>query len=420
METRVETVRSTKHAVVVGAGIGGLTTALALGRTGWRVTVLEQAAAVGEVGAGIQLSPNGVRVLSSLGVLDRLLPTTFRPEAVEMRLGRSGRHVFRIELAETAVRRWGAPYLHVHRADLLDALLAATTGSGLDITLRTGSAVRSYEQDPEQVTAVLDSGRRVSGSLLVGADGIHSVIRGQMLGTGEPRFTGHVAWRVTVPIERLGRDAPPPTACLWVGEGRHAITYRLRGGALANLVAVVERDAWRGESWTERGTQEDALADFAGWHPTVTTVLREADAHYRWALFDREPLENWTDGRVALLGDACHPMLPYLAQGATMAIEDAQVLADRLEAHRLEAQGLEAQGLEAQGLERPGDVPRALRSYAATRRPRTARVQAGSRQNGQRFHQGGRFAHLPLWFLGKLAPRVYHRRLDWLYGHRVS
>ncbi len=323
--------------------------------------------------------------------------------------------MFRIELAETAVRRWGAPYLHVHRADLLDALLAGTTGSGLDITLRTGSAVRSYEQDPEQVSAVLDSGRRVSGSLLVGADGIHSVIRGQMLGTGEPRFTGHVAWRVTVPIERLGRDAPPPTACLWVGEGRHAITYRLRGGALANLVAVVERDAWRGESWTERGTREDALADFAGWHPTITTVLREADAHYRWALFDREPLENWTDGRVALLGDACHPMLPYLAQGATMAIEDAQVLADRLEAHRLEAQGLEAQGLE-----RPGDVPRALRSYAATRRPRTARVQAGSRQNGQRFHQGGRFAHLPLWFLGKLAPRVYHRRLDWLYGHRVS
>ncbi|MEU0201153.1 MULTISPECIES: FAD-dependent monooxygenase [unclassified Streptomyces] len=395
----METGRSTRHALVVGAGIGGLAAALALGRTGWRVTVLERAAALGEIGAGIQLSPNGVRVLSTLGVLDRLLPTTFRPEAVEMRLGRSGRRVFRVELAETAVRRWGAPYLHVHRADLLDALLAGTAGSGLDITLRTGSAVRGYEQDPEHVTAVLDSGRRISGSLLVGADGIHSVIRDQLLGAGEPRFTGHVAWRVTVPIERLGRDVPPPTACLWVGERRHAITYRLRGGSLANLVAVVERDAWRGESWTERGTRQDALADFEGWHPTVTTVLREADAHYRWALFDREPLENWTEGRVALLGDACHPMLPYLAQGATMAIEDAQVLAHRLEHTR--------------------DVPRALRSYAAIRRPRTARVQAGSRENGRRFHRDGRFAHVPLWFLGTLAPHVYHRRLDWLYGHRV-
>ncbi|GGW96553.1 FAD-dependent monooxygenase [Streptomyces lomondensis] len=395
----METVRESGHALVVGAGIGGLAAALALGRTGWRVTVLEQAAAIGEIGAGIQLSPNGVRVLSALGVLDGLLPTAFHPEAVEMRLGRSGRHVFRIELAETAVRRWGAPYLHVHRADLLDALLTGTAGSGLDITVRTGSTVRSYEQTPEGVTVSLDSGRRVSGSLLVGADGIHSVIRGQMLGADEPRFTGHVAWRVTVPVERLGRAVPPPTACLWVGDGRHAITYRLRGGALVNLVAVVERDEWRGESWTERGTRQEALADFEGWHPTVTTTLREADTHYRWALFDREPLENWADGRVALLGDACHPMLPYLAQGATMAIEDARVLAHRLQ--------------------HTDDVPRALRSYAAARRPRTARVQAGARRNGQRFHQGDDFAYLPLWLLGKLAPRLYHRRLDWLYGYRA-
>jgi salicylate hydroxylase len=395
----METGRSTGHALVVGAGIGGLATALALGRTGWRVTVLEQAAVIGEIGAGIQLSPNGVRVLDSLGVLDGLRPTTFRPDAIEMRLGRSGRQVFRVELAETALRRWGAPYLHVHRADLVDALLAGTVGSGLDITVRTGTAVRSYEQSQDQVTALLDSGGRVSGDLLVGADGIHSVIRGRMLGAGKPRFTGHVAWRVTVPAGRLGGDVPPPTACLWVGDRRHAITYRLRGGALANLVAVVEREEWRGESWTERGTRRDALADFEGWHPTVTTTLRQADAHYRWALFDREPLENWTDGRVALLGDACHPMLPYLAQGATMAIEDARVLAHRLEG--------------------TDDVPRALLSYAAARRPRTARVQAGSRQNGQRFHQGDSSAYVPLWFLGKLAPRLYHRRLDWLYGHRL-
>jgi salicylate hydroxylase len=395
----MEAGRDSHHAIVVGAGIGGLATALTLGRTGWRVTVLEQAATIGEIGAGIQLSPNGVHVLSSLGVLEALLPTTFRPEAVEMRLGRSGRRVFRIELAETAVRRWGAPYLHVHRADLIDALLTGTAGSGLDITLHTGSAVRGYEQGPQEVTALLDSGRRVSGSVLVGADGIHSVIRSRMLGADKPRFTGHVAWRVTVPVERLGRDVPPPTACLWVGDRHHAITYRLRGGALVNLVAVVERDEWRGESWTERGTRQEALTDFGGWHPMVTTALKEADAHYRWALFDREPLENWVDARVVLLGDACHPMLPYLAQGATMAIEDAGILAHRLEL--------------------TGDVTRALRSYSATRRPRTARVQAGSRQNGQRFHQGSAFAHLPLWFLGKLAPRLYHRRLDWLYGHRV-
>ncbi|GGB61576.1 MULTISPECIES: FAD-dependent monooxygenase [Henriciella] len=386
-------------ALIAGAGIGGLTAGLALARQGWAVHILEAASGFREVGAGLQLGPNAVKVLSALGVSDAVRAVAFEPEALELRLGRSGRPVFRIPLDEAG---WGAPYYHVHRADLVETLAAELLKTG-QAEIRFGTRAEQYSTDGDQPQLKLDSGAILSGSLIVGADGIHSRLRAQIAGPDAPRFTGNVAWRATVPIERLDR-LPPPTACVWAGKGRHAVTYRVRNGELANFVGVVERSDWTTESWTEKGSKAEALADFAGWDLTITELINKADSHFRWALFDRNPLQRWTDGPVALLGDACHPMLPFQAQGAAMAIEDAWVLADSLKT--------------------AGDVSAGLARYEARRMHRTTRMQAASRANMGLFHRRSALARLgtygPMWLAGSVAPGFVRSRLDWIYAHDVT
>lgn len=389
--------------IIVGGGIGGLTAALCLKHFGHDVVVLERTSTIEEVGAGIQISPNGMKVLNALGVGDVVAAQAFQPEALEMRMGRSGRQIFHIPVADAAVKRWGAPYLHIHRADLVSALRARLEECAPD-AIRLDTNVIGYEQDELRARARFHDGSMVEGDLVLGADGIHSAIRAQMLGRDAPDFTGNVAWRAVVPIEHLGELVPPPTACVWVGPGRHAVTYRLRGGKLANLVGVVEHDRWQEESWTQRGTREEALGEFEGWHPVITNLISKAETHFRWALFDRKPLGHWTDGRVALLGDACHPMLPFMAQGAVMAIEDAWVL--------------------AAGLSADANTVDALNTYANKRQPRTAKVQAAARANAQTFHKRTLLSQLatygPMWAAGRMAPSVVHARQDWLYGTDVT
>ncbi len=389
--------------LVAGGGIGGVTAALALLRHGIEVKVLEQAPSLGEVGAGIQISPNSARVLHALDLLAQVEQFAFRPERIEMRFGRSGRKIFTIPLAVEAVHRWGAPYLHVHRADLLDVLVAELREKAPG-AIRTNARVEGYVTTDNLVEVRLDGGERIVADILIGADGVKSAIREQMLGPEAPRFTGCVAWRAVVPMSQLGHLAPPPSACVWVGEGKHAVTYRIRRGELANFVGVVERDDWRHESWTEKGAREDALRDFAGWHPAICAIIENAGEMYRWALFDREPLERWTDGRVALLGDACHPMLPFMAQGAAMAIEDAWVLASKLK----------------QGT----DPVAALIAYEQARKGRTAKVQLAARANAGIFHRRTMLGKLgtygPMWLGARMAPSVVHARQDWIYGEDVT
>lgn len=391
-------------AVIAGGGIGGLTTALALIARGWQVELVEQAPEFSEVGAGLQLSPNAMKVMRALGLEAAIGERAFRPEALEMRLGESGRRVFSIPAGPAAERRWGAPYLHVHRRDLLDLLVAAVNARAPG-SIRLSARLIGYRHMPRGVQALLEGGETLEGDLLVGADGIHSAVRGQMIGPDRPDFTGNLAWRAVVPIEALGSAAPPPTACVWAGRGRHAVTYRLRGGELANFVGVTENSRWHEESWTRQGTREEALADFKGWVPEVVRLIEAAQSHYRWALFDRKPLHRWSEGPVALIGDACHPTLPFLAQGAALAIEDAWVLAR--ECNRLEA-----------------DIPAALLAYYRTRIARASRMQAGARANMKRFHR--RFAPMrlatygPMWLGGQAAPGFMRSRLDWIYGHDVT
>lgn len=401
METGTGTPAADRRAVIVGAGIGGLTAALALTRRGWNVRVLEAAPALEDVGAGLQLSSNAMRVLDALGLGEAIRKVAFEPEALELRLGKSGRSVFRIRAGDAARQRWGAPYLHIHRADLIHALAQALGGTGKG-ALSFNSRVKNYTATGTPRVS-LDAGPPASAHLIIGADGIHSVIRKQMLGPDDPRFTGNVAWRAVVPTGQL-TNPPPPTACVWAGKGRHAVTYRVRGGTLCNFVGVVERSDWQGESWTEKGSKAEALSDFEGWHPTLTELIDKADAHFRWALFDRAPLARWHDGPVGLLGDACHPMLPFMAQGAAMAIEDAWVLADCVS----------------------GDMPveEGLANYQARRLPRTARMQAASRANMKTFHRRTGLSRLatygPMWLAGQMLPGIVRSRQDWIYGCDVT
>ncbi len=389
--------------LIAGGGIGGLTAALCGLQFGQDVTVLEQSAELGEVGAGLQLSPNAMQVFKALGLADELAARGFRPDAIETRMGESALSLFRIPLGAAAEARWGAPYLHIHRADLIEVLRAALDARAPG-AVRLGAEVAGYEQDGEQVSVRLRDGEAMTGDALIGADGIHSAIRTQMLGQETPRFTGNMAWRAVVPVDRLGNLAPAPTACAWMGRGKHAVTYRLRGGELANFVGVVERDDWTVESWSEPGSREQALADFAGWHPGITKLIEEADELFRWALYDRAPLQTWCEGRAVLLGDAAHPMLPFVAQGAAMAIEDAWAVMSALATSE--------------------DVDHALQAYQTARLPRTSKVQALSRANAKTFHQRSALGRLstygPMWLGGRLAPSVVRSRLDWIYGYDVT
>lgn len=389
-------------AIIAGGGIGGLTAALCLSRVGWQVEILEQAAEIGEIGAGLQMSPNAMKVLEALGIDQDLEKTGFEPDGIELRMGVSGMALIHAPLGRTARARWGSPYLHIHRADLVSVLASALEVRAPG-AVRLGQSVVSYDQDTTGVTAHLSTGEQARGDLLIGADGIHSAVRTTMLGPDNPTFTGNVAWRAVVPVERLGGDIPNPVAGAWMGRGRHAVTYLLRGGTLANFVGVVERDDWTKESWNEPGAHEDALADFAGWHPTITRLIEEADTLYRWALFDRPPLPKWTEGRVALLGDAAHPMLPFMAQGAAMAVEDSWALAAALaNSDRIET---------------------ALDAYRAIRFNRASAVQAGSRANAKTFHQrslAGRIkTYGPMWLAGRIAPKIGLQQQDAVYGYDI-
>lgn len=388
-------------ALIAGGGIGGVTAALCLLDAGWEVELYERSAAFGEIGAGIQISPNGVRVLERLGLRPALDRVAFRPEALEMRIGTSGTQLFRIPMREHAERRYGAPYYHVHRADLL-SLLTEALGTRAPRAVAFAKELAGFEKSGRGVIASFAGGSIAQGDVLVGADGIHSRVRERLLGAEAARFTGNVAWRLVVPAAKL-KDLVPPTACIWVGPGRHAVTYYLRGGELVNFVGAVERDDWRSESWTERGDKSDLAADFAGWARPIAGVIAEAAECYRWALFDRDPLTRWCGDNVALLGDACHPMLPFLAQGAVMAIEDAWVLSRKLKD--------------------ASDIPAALAAYEAARKPRTTRVQLGARAQMGLYHKRGlmeQFAtYGPMWLAARLAPSFVHARQDWLYSHNV-
>ena len=393
-----------RQALIVGGGIGGLCAAICLRLTGWDVQVFEQAPEITEIGAGLQISPHGVKILEHIGVMEPFESAVFEPEAIEIRMGVSGRPILYLPMKGVAAQRWGARYLQVHRADLITAL-SARLDALQPGAMQTGCPVRGYAPCKDGAEVILANGRRIQADLVIGADGIHSRIRHQMLGPDAPRFTGNYAWRALVPAAQLGALAPPPSGCIWAGPKKHAVTTYVRGGALVNFVGIVEQRTWREESWSRTGDRQEALADFNGWAPPLLAILEQAEVLHKWALFDRAPLPKWQDGHVILLGDAAHPMLPSMAQGAVQSLEDGYHLARVL------------------GAAVGPDIVAACARHYAQRIDRSSRVQRVSAQNLQLFHKSSRLAQLmayaPIWLAGQLTPSLVHRRSDWLYGAPV-
>lgn len=347
---------------IIGAGLGGLTLALALARMGREVAVFEQAAVLGEVGAGITLSPNSSRVLQHLGLGPELERLGVSPGKQWTQHWQTGEVILEYERGPELGRRYGAPYLHLHRADL-HSILAGALKALQPGAIRLDHRLTDVTAEGE---ARFANGATVAAELLMGADGLRSVVRERLFGTAAPQFTGQVAWRGIVPLERLPEDLRDRPPGIHIGPQRLFMRYPVRSGTLINYAAFVELQGWEEESWSIRSTIPELLGHFEGWDPFVRAVIAATPEEqlYKWALHTREPLDSWMAGRVTLLGDAAHAMLPFMGQGAATAIEDGMVLARAIASY-------------------PPDE--ALRRYEAARRERTTMVQTQSRLLGLKF-----------------------------------
>jgi len=387
--------RDDRPFVVVGGGIGGLAAALALGRAGFPVRVLERAEAFGELGAGIQVGPNFVRALAALGVRERVLRDAWRPPALEMRCAVRGITLCRFEAGERLARHFGEPYLLIHRADLHGALLEAVE-SLPGVALETGMKVVAVEQDGEGAAALLADGRRVEGRAVVGCDGLWSTVRRHVLDDGEPVRAGHIAYRAVLRREEVPEDLWRPEMMLWAGPRTHLVHYPLHRGELYNLVAVFHSRHYE-EGWNLVGDPALLWEHFRGQRPEVLRLLERIETWRFWVLCDREPACDWSKGRVVLLGDAAHPMLQYLAQGAAMATEDAVRLAREVTAT-------------------PDDLPAAFERYWRARYLRTARVQLQARFFGEIYHAHGAKGELRDALVGSATTEGFYANTAWLYG----
>ncbi len=383
---------------VLGAGVAGLAVARALALRGAKVTLLEQADAIREVGAGLQVGPNGAVVLRALGLDAALAAASTRAEAVELRDGLDGALVTRLAVGKL---RPDQGYHFLHRADLIALLLEGAQTAGVEIRLL--QKVAGVDLSGARPVVRLADGGTVESTLLIGADGLHSPTRIALTGKVAPFFTHHVAWRALVPCE----DGAPPVAEVHMGPGRHLVSYPLRGGTLRNIVAVEERRRWADEGWSCRDDPMEMRLAFEGFSPRVQGWLAQIEDVWLWGLFRHPVARIWQrvlpDGAVAILGDAAHPTLPFLAQGASMGLEDAWVLADCLAGHDSVAAGLAA--------------------YQSRRQGRAARIVQAANRNAKMYHLSGptrAIAHFGLRLGGRLAPSAALGRFDWLYGHDVT
>jgi salicylate hydroxylase len=400
-------VAAARTIIVAGAGIGGLTAALSLAAKGFRVIILEKAERLEEAGAGLQLSPNASRILVDLGLRARLAARAVTPEAVNIMSARAGCEIARLPLGEAAGLRAGAPYWVMHRADLQAALLGAVNDHP-DIDLRLGCQFEDVTSHAKGLTVVQRRGNARQQELaaaLIGADGIWSAVRNHLFPEVQPQFSGLIAWRGTLDATTLPREYTSARVQLWMGPDAHLVAYPISGARQINVVAIVP-GTWNRPGWSAPGDANELKSAFASqrWPSTARMLIGAVDGWRRWALFTLPDIGEWTDGAIALLGDAAHAMLPFAAQGAGMAIEDAAVLAKSLS-------------------ESPGDniagIPAALKRYGRLRRGRVLRVQRAARQQGRIYHLSGPLALARDLAIKAMGPERMLARQNWIYDWRV-
>lgn len=390
-----------KSITVLGAGIGGLTAAIALARRGGRVTVLEQAPEITEVGAGLQITPNATAVFDKLDLGWRALKIGIELEAVDLRDAETARSVLRLDMKD-AVHGNPNPYLLMHRADLIDMLAASAKRHGVSILLDkqvTGVAIGF-----DQATLPIEGGPQRTTKILVGADGVRSLTRQALNTKGQPKFTGQIAWRATVESRYVPVSDMPPVATVYMGPKRHLVTYPLREGRLINIVAVEERTQWAEEGWNLEDDPENLRQAFSGFAPEVRRLLSLCENVRLWGLFAHPVAETWSQGNTIIIGDALHPTLPFLAQGANMAIEDAWVLAEEMDRH--------------------DDIQDAFTAFGKRRIKRVKRIVAAATANTNIYHMSNptmrAAAHLGMSLANRMMPKMMLSRYDWLYGHDVT
>ncbi|MDE2723290.1 MAG: 3-hydroxybenzoate 6-monooxygenase [Gemmatimonadota bacterium] len=381
--------------VISGGGIGGLSAALSLARNGIASTVLEQSAKLGEIGAGIQIGPNAFHCFDYLGIGDEARRVAVYIDQLRFMNAKDGNEICHIPLDGQFRNRFKNPYAVVHRADLHGVLLEACRSNDR-VTLRTSSRVTSYDQDGGLVHARLEDGGTVAGVALIGADGLHSPVRAQLVGDGAPRVSGHATYRSVIPADRMPDDLKWNAATLWAGPRCHIVHYPLKGGEVFNLVVTYHRNMREAVAGKPVDPEEVSVG-FEQIHPRARQVIEHGENWKLWVLCDRDPIVNWVAGRVTLLGDAAHPMLQYFAQGACMAMEDGVCLGHMMRVH-----------------EAPED---ALNAYCSQRMVRTARVQLGARIIGDYiYHPSGAAARVRDHVMGSKTPEQWYDDLEWLYG----
>ena len=374
--------------LIVGAGIGGLVSALCLNKKGYEVEIYEQSEVLSELGAGVQLSPNATRVLDYLKLTDDLKPHVFEPRSFQFLNYKTEKIISKRELGSKIKDDFGFPNFDVHRADLQKVLLNKAEEEGIKIN--TNMKVIDVGNEENKAYIKINE-EKIKADIVIGADGIHSIVREKIFEKKESSFTGNVAWRMLIPVDLLPRDLILPDTTVWLGPKKHFVSYHVSGGKNLNCVCLVEQDGWTNESWSERGNIEDLREVYNGWNQTIETLLKIANPNtlYRWALHDRPPMKQWSKGRIILLGDAAHPMLPFLAQGAAMAIEDGAVLADCISSYK--------------------DKEKSLKYFEQIRKPRTSFVQLAARRNAKILHLSGLAAFFRNIIMGYAGNKIFNK-----------
>jgi len=385
---------------IIGGGVGGLAAALALERRGAETVVSEQAPALSDIGAGLNLSPNALMALRALGLEEAVIAIGSESDFLIIRSWKSGRIISRMRRGAFR-RQFGAPNLTAHRADLLDVLRGALKKSDI----RLGARCIAVEGRDRGAVARLADGSEIEADIIVGADGIHSVVRKGLFGADAPRFTGCICWRGMATTDAVPSDIAITEGAMWMGPHGHVVHYPVRRGELINIVAHFDSDAWTEESWTRECDLSELTTTYAGWHPDLLRLYPYSERWYKWALYDRDPLERWSKGRVTLLGDSAHAMLPYLGQGAAMAIEDACVLSAAIARHA-------------------DDLDQALLAYERLRVPRARAAVLGSRERARENHLASPWARLKRDVKFALRERFGGDKTvfqtEWLYGYDVG